>query len=45
MASDINFKNLARDAAVEALDHTVGLWRVGLGLPVRHREFCAGSAS
>jgi len=43
MADDIDSQNLACDAAVEALNHTVGLWRAGLGFSVWHFEFRAAA--
>ena len=41
MAGRIHSQNIARDAADEMLHYTVGLWRAGLFLPVRRREFRA----
>jgi hypothetical protein len=42
MARDGDAEHLALHAAVEALDHAVGLGRVGLGLAVLHLQFAAG---
>src|SRR5215208_7777869 len=42
MARDGDAEHFARHAAVEALDHAVGLGRVRLGLAVLHLQFAAG---
>jgi hypothetical protein len=42
MGADAHNQHLPPDTAVEALDHAVGLGRVGLGLAVLDAELAAG---
>jgi hypothetical protein len=42
MGADAHDQHFAADAAVEVLDHAVGLGRIGLGLAVLDAELAAG---